>query len=197
MGSLLESTLNTRAILPDSYRFVRSDVPNRLTEQEIQWLISQNITTVIDLREETEREQKKCVLIDHEAFSYHCLPVTGGNVVPPTPDDVSKSYSKMVDEQMDKIIDVILLADTNVLYFCNAGKDRTGVVSAILLHKLGMERKYIVSDYMASKENLREVIDAYVGQFPDVNRDVITPHERYMEEFLDRLCGQKEGIGYV
>lgn len=49
---MLQSTKNTRAILPDSYRFVRSDVPDSLTEPEIQWLIKHNIVTVIDLRQD-------------------------------------------------------------------------------------------------------------------------------------------------
>ncbi len=187
MSSFLKSTKNTRAILKDSYKWVRSDVPNNLTEQEIQWLIENNIVTVVDLREESERKTKVCQLIHHEDFTYHCLPVTGGNVVPPTTDDVPKSYIKMVDERMKEIIDTILGAKTNVLYFCNAGKDRTGVVSAILLKKAGASREEIIDDYMQSKGNLKEMIDAYAAAFPGINKDVITPHERYMEEFLGWL----------
>ncbi len=39
--------------------------------------------------------------------------------------------------EIDKIINTIMNADSNVMYFCGAGKDRTGVVSAIILRKLG------------------------------------------------------------
>lgn len=106
--------------------------------------------------------------------------------MPESVDDVSSSYIKMVDEQMDKIIDLILTAETNVLYFCNAGKDRTGVVSAILLEKIGMSEEYIIHDYMESKANLKDMIEAYVKQFPDVDIDIITPQERYMREFLEK-----------
>ncbi len=55
MQSLLKSTKNTRAILPDSLQYIRSDVPSCLTEQEVQWLLGNNIATIIDLREEAER----------------------------------------------------------------------------------------------------------------------------------------------
>lgn len=189
MSSLLKSTQNTRAILPDSFRFVRSDVPHCITESEVQWLVDNNIVTVIDLREESERERKKCPLINNSSFQYYCMPVTGGNAIPQSVDDVSKSYIKMVDENMNKIISTIMKSDTNVLYFCNAGKDRTGVVSAILLHKLGMAQEYIINDYMKSKENLKNMLDAYAKAFPDVDIDVITPHERYMKEFLEWYCG--------
>lgn len=186
MGSMLKSTQNTRAILAESLRFVRSDVPDKITEQEVQWLIQNNIVTVIDLREESERAHRKCPLIDDPVFQYYCMPVTGGNAIPESVDEVSNSYIKMVDAQMDKIINTILTAETNVLYFCNAGKDRTGVVSAILLDKMGMGEDYIIADYMESEANLKNMLEAYAKQFPDVDIDVITPHERYMREFLEK-----------
>lgn len=119
------------------------------------------------------------------------MPVTGGNMIPKTTDDVSDSYIKMADEQMDKIVDFILKAETNVLYFCNAGKDRTGIVSAILLHKMGMSEEYIINDYMKSKENLKSMLESYVKQFPDVDIEIITPHERYMREFLKEYVRRK------
>ena len=187
MGSLLKSTRNTRAILPESFRFVRSDVPACITEEEIQWLIENDITTIIDLRDEEERARKKCSLDENPFFHYFCMPVTGGSKVPESVNDVSKSYINMADAQMETIIDTIWNAKTNVLYFCNAGKDRTGVVSALLLAKMGMSREYIIADYMESKQNLKDMLEAYAKQCPDVDIEVITPHERYMAEFLERV----------
>ena len=113
------------------------------------------------------------------------MPVTGGNSIPKSVDDVSKSYLKMADEQMDKIINTISKSEANVLYFCNAGKDRTGVVSAILLYKMGMSLDYIIRDYMESKNNLKNMLEECAKQFPDINIDIITPHERYIQEFLE------------
>ena len=115
------------------------------------------------------------------------MPVTGGSKVPESVNDVSKSYINMADAQMETIIDTIWNAKTNVLYFCNAGKDRTGVVSALLLAKMGMSREYIIADYMESKQNLKDMLEAYAKQCPDVDIEVITPHERYMAEFLERV----------
>ncbi len=182
--SILNSTLNTRAILPDSLRYVRSDVPDKLTEQETEWLLQEKITTIVDLRTEDEREKRKCPLAKDNRFRYLCMPVTGGNVVPETVDEVSKSYIAMADEQMKAIITAICEAETNVLYFCNAGKDRTGVVSAILLAKSGMDDEYIVKDYMKSKENLCPMLEDFAKKCPQVDIRVITPDERYMKEFL-------------
>lgn len=194
MGSLFKNTYNTRSILPDGFRFIRSDVPNRITEKEVQWLIDHNVTTIIDLRDDKEREQKKCQLINNKHFQYYCMPVTGGNSIPKSVDDVSKSYLKMADEQMDKIINTISKAEANVLYFCNAGKDRTGVVSAILLYKMGMSLDYIIKDYMDSKNNLKNILEEYAKQFPDINIDIIMPHERYIQEFLESYIAINNSI---
>lgn len=186
MNSLLNTTLNTRAILPDNLKYIRSDVPYKITETEIQWLIENNITTIIDLREEQECQQKKCPLIDNNNFNYLCMSVTGGNAIPQTVDDVSKSYIRMADSYMGKIIETIFSSEKNVMYFCNAGKDRTGVVSAILLNKLGYDREYIVNDYLKSAANLHEMLETFSSQRPEI-KDIITPNRRYMEEFLDWL----------
>ncbi len=186
MNSLLNSTQNTRAIITDNLKYIRSDVPYKITEAEIEWLVENNITTIIDLREENERQQKKCPLIDNSNFTYFCMPVTGGNTIPATTDDVSKSYIRMADENMDRIIEIILSSQANVMYFCNAGKDRTGVVSAILLNKLGYDREYIINDYLKSAENLREMLEAFSAQHPEI-KEIITPNRRYMNEFLDWL----------
>ena len=186
MSSLLNSTQNTRAILPDSLRYLRSDVPASLTESEIDWLRQQNIRCIVDLRSEKEQKKKPCPLSQQTDFVYHSLPVSGGNAVPACPDEVSASYVAMVDEQMEHIIYTIETSDCGVLYFCNAGKDRTGVVSALLLRRLGYDDEYIIKDYLQSADNLKEMLRSYAAS-SGVGIHIITPCRRYMEEFLQRL----------
>ncbi|MBQ4282934.1 MAG: GNAT family N-acetyltransferase [Lachnospira sp.] len=185
--SLFETTLNTRRILKNSLRYIRSDVPTTLTEKDIKWLIHNNIRTIIDLREERERVAKKCPLADNTDFDYICLPVSGGNTIPAMPAEVSASYVSMVDDNMQRIIDTLENATTNVLYFCNAGKDRTGVVSALLLKRRGYDDEYIVNDYMKSASNLKNMLVTYAESNLNVDINVITPHREYMWEMLARL----------
>lgn len=181
---LFRSTRNTRAILPDSLRFIRSDVPTTIIAQELQWLKENNILTIIDLREEHERLQKPCPLMHCKEFRYLCMPVAGGNTVPASPEEVPLSYRKMADAQMDNIMETMLHAKSNVLYFCNAGKDRTGVISAILLHRLGFSDEYIIADYLQSADNLTEVLQGFADSNPEIDIEVITPKRIYMEQFL-------------
>ena len=189
MASLLESTLNTRALPTGNYRYIRSDHPGNLTDEEIMWLYQNNITTIVDLREEKEYSEKPCRLETEEGFIYYHLPVTGGGGVPSSPDEVAASYLKMIDKQMEKIISTIMNAASNCMFFCTAGKDRTGVVSAIILKKLGYSDKVIIDDYMETKDNLTEVLTAYAAEHPEVDIDTIIPNENNIKKVLDMILG--------
>ena len=137
MSSLLTSTLNTRALPTGNMQYIRSDYPGELSDSEVEWLLENSVTTIVDLREEKEYIVKPCRLEHERGFRYYHMPVTGGGDTPKSPDTVSETYLGMLDGQMEKIINTIMNADSNVMYFCGAGKDRTGVVSAIILRKLG------------------------------------------------------------
>ena len=187
---IFQNTLNTRPIIENSFKYIRSDVPTKITENEKDWLLSNNVTTIVDLRTDEERMRKQCPLIDDNRFSYYVFTIAGGDKVPPSTDDVLKSYIAMVDTQFNTMIEFLLNTKSNVLYFCNAGKDRTGVVSAVLLYKLGMTNEYIVKDYMKSKFNLETLLNEFVRQNQAIDINVITPHEQYIEEFLKWYVGK-------
>ena len=93
----------------------------------------------------------------------------------------------MIDEQMDKIVNTIMNADSNVFYFCGAGKDRTGVVSAIILKKLGYDDQTIIDDYMKSKENLYDFLMGYGEEHPEVDINTILPKEENIKRVLETI----------
>lgn len=184
MSSLLKSTGNTRALPVGTMRYIRSDAPLNLTEEEIQWLSDNHISTLVDLRSDEEVSEHPCELAVKEGFQYYHLPVTGGGDIPKSREHLHTVYAQMIDEQMKKIIDTIMSAKSNVLYFCTAGKDRTGVVSAVLLRKLGYSDEIIIEDYMRSKDNLIDMLTAYVKEHPEVDREIIIPRVDNITELL-------------
>lgn len=186
MGSLLRSTLNTRALPVGGLRYIRSDAPLCLTEGEIQWLLDNHITTLVDLRSAQELERKPCPLQDVAGFTYYHIPVTGGGDTPKSREHLYEVYRGMVDAQMDAILETILNAASNVMYFCTAGKDRTGVVSALLLKRLGISEDVIVEDYMKSKDNLLDMLTSYVKNHPEVDIDIIIPQEENIRQVLSK-----------
>ena len=96
-------------------------------------------------------------------------------------------YAQMLDQQMEKIIDTIMSANSNVLYFCAAGKDRTGVVSAVLLRKLGYSDEIIIEDYMKSKENLADMLTAYAKERPEADMEIMIPHVDNISRLLKQI----------
>lgn len=187
MNLFFAAACNTRAILPGSLRYIRSDVPVHVSPEEKEKLLAENIRTVVDLRTAEECAARPCPLEEDKRFCYLHLPVTGGNAIPQSRAMVPVSYLKMVDEQMEHILDAICHAGSNVLYFCNAGKDRTGVVSALLLRRAGMPEEYIIEDYLRSGENLAPQLQAFARQNPGLDVGIITPKAEYMRQFLREL----------
>lgn len=57
----------------------------------------------------------------------------------------------------------------------------------MLLRRFGKNDEYIISDYMKYKDNLTEMLECFVRQYPEEDINVITPQERYMREFLEWL----------
>ncbi|MHB8894722.1 MAG: tyrosine-protein phosphatase [Candidatus Geothermincolia bacterium] len=68
----------------------------------------------------------------------------------------AEGYADIVGSQKSAVAAVFrTLADGSAypfLFHCNAGKDRTGVVSALLLELLGVPRQEIVEDYLLSAD---------------------------------------------
>lgn len=182
---IFECTMNTRPLISGSVKYIRSDVPTRVSEGEREALLSSGITTVIDLRTEAEREKKPCPLATDGAFVYHAISLTNGDKIPGAVGEVSQSYIGMVDDNFRRVMDILLNCEGGALYFCSAGKDRTGVVSAALLYRLGYPIEYIVSDYLESAVALRPFIAAFLKERPDVDVEVITPRSSYITEFID------------
>ena len=193
MGSILQTTLNTRTLPTGDLKYIRSDYPGKLTDDEVQWLRQNGITTIVDLREEKEYIARPCKLENEKGFIYYHLPVTGGGDTPKSPEAVAETYLGMLDEQMEKIIHTIMNAESNVMYFCGAGKDRTGVVSAIILKKLGCSDQVIIDDYMETKDNLMGFLTAYVKEHPEVNINIIIPNEDNIRKVLAMLSKKLEG----
>ena len=72
------------------------------------------------------------------------------------------------------------------MYFCNAGKDRTGVVTAIILSELGYSKQYITNDYLLSGQSLKEDRLLFAQNHPEIDINVITPKAESIKNFLER-----------
>ncbi|MBK1810715.1 tyrosine-protein phosphatase [Clostridium sp. YIM B02505] len=202
---LLSNTLNTRDLggypidngRATAYKtFIRSDVPHKLSEEDIQLLLSNNITTIVDLRSDEETENKPCALKDHNDFEYYHSKIYGDGYLPASVEEVPLSYFEIVDEQKTILntLRIFSKAKGGVLYHCTAGKDRTGVISALLLLLAGVSKTDILVDYQISQVYLNSMLQQYCKTNRNVDINIITPKMEHMEKFLDMFFDKYNSV---
>ncbi len=200
--SLLKTTQNTRDL--GGYRtsegtltryesILRSDVQNYPCKEDFEYLISKDITTIIDMRGQKDVDRKPSGFADRNDFEYYNLQITEGSGVPESVEAVPVSYMGIAKAKaMPEVFKCIANAKTGVMFNCTAGKDRTGVVAALLLLHAGVGDKDIIDNYVLTKEYGGERLELVHKNFPEVDMNIVTPCKMFMEEFL-RLFREEYG----
>src|ERR1019366_1531021 len=91
----------------------------------------------------------------------------GDAVVAPAPpgDDLAERYLWYLDVGCQALVDALTLlgdpASFPLVFHCAAGKDRTGVLAALVLEILGVEREIIVADYVITAERMELIMGRY------------------------------------
>lgn len=170
-------------------RFLRADNPMGLSESDIQWLLDRNITTVLDLRTVEETQRSPDQLASRPEFTYHHIPFVGIDKLPNLEADVGLAYFNALDQQVSahSIMSVIAAAPGGVLYHCTAGKDRTGLISALLLSLVGVSQEDILADYQVSETYLAEIVKRIKAAVPNISAFIGNSKSGYMEDCLARL----------
>jgi protein-tyrosine phosphatase len=185
-------------------RLFRADGLNKLTEADRSQLLDLGVATVIDLRTVDEAEQRGRFPVAQVPVRYVDLPLT--DVLPTTEEMpswaeasyVASRYALMVAEggpALTRAFDALASSDSlPAVFHCSAGKDRTGVLSALILAFLGVPDETIVADYALSGPAMERLLDRLKAEYPDSVEEVM----RYapavlqvlpetMEEFLASL----------
>jgi protein tyrosine/serine phosphatase len=90
-----------------------------------------------------------------------------------------------------------------VLIHCAAGKDRTGLISALLLRLAGVPEAEIAEDYAESEVNLAELTSKWIAEAPDGaererRRQLSTTPREAMLGVLEALDERYGGVrGYL
>jgi protein-tyrosine phosphatase len=160
---------------------VRADNVRALTDEGWRALADHGVQRIVDLRfpEELAEDQPRDVDIDVVHVS-----VLGPGFDPEyvkeldahlaSVDDVADHYAwSYVDfleryrERFGEVFAAIADAEGTVVVHCVAGKDRTGLVSALLLRLAGVDHATIGADYARTAENLRPRRDAWLREVSD------------------------------
>lgn len=153
---------------------VRSDSPHRLSAVGRQALLDHGVRTVVDLRLPAELALDASPFAepgDHD-IDYVNISFIDPDAPPTTPPaTMADDYMGMLDRFRSRVAEVIrAIANARsggVVIHCAAGRDRTGMISALLLDLVGVPRDLIAEDYGLSSEYLRSVSEAWIASEPD------------------------------
>ena len=145
----------------------RSDALHHLTPRGVAQLRDElRVGEVVDLRSTGELHADGRGLLAAAATRFHHLPLFDGDMlvdpVRAREFTLADRYFMMAEyarEPIARVITTIARARAPAVYHCAAGKDRTGVISAVLLALLGVKDAIIVADYAATQDNLDPIID--------------------------------------
>ncbi|BCH21210.1 tyrosine-protein phosphatase [Mesorhizobium sp. L-8-3] len=180
---------------------LRGDGLARLSAGDRAMLLGEGLRTVIDLRSRHERQAEPNPFEGHPNVWFHNIPLFGALAPIEAAKgavgrfDMAARYREAIDhcqDQIAQVISTIASADDGVVLFhCSAGKDRTGIIAALLLSLAGVDDDTIVEDYVLTAavaapllERLRaeaigrggsaELVDSFLTSEPETMRGLLT-----------------------
>jgi protein tyrosine/serine phosphatase len=115
------------------------------------------------------------------------------------------SYLRLRPDSIVGAVRAIANAQGAVLVHCAAGKDRTGVIVALALDAVGVEREMIVADYLASAERIEAIVARLIsspvyraeleGHDPQQHAPLPGTMERVFELIDERHGGSAAWLG--
>jgi len=193
-------------------RVFRSDALHGMTEGDVRMYDDLGLTAVYDLRSDVE------IAENPDPMPSRHLPMLSR----PAGDNVAGAFDGATSEDGERLLAGIYIGQINhaattigelfsalaesdrlpAVFHCHAGKDRTGLVAALLLEALGVERDAILDDYeLTARYRLRAQQDQTfermmkLGLAPEAAAGVLTAPRWAMRsalEYLDREYGNVE-----
>jgi protein-tyrosine phosphatase len=159
--------------------FVRCEAPCELTEGDLAFLREYGLTTVVDFRGDEEVARRRSALEGLPWVDYRRSPTFNGQVAfgaragdagPPVTAFVrwGEKYVEMADDCRDWVARTLTLlagARGAAMFNCTTGKDRTGIISALLLSLAGVRGEDIVADYCVSEVYLARVYEPLLREY--------------------------------
>ena len=161
-----------------SHRLLRTGNISKIIPKDEKFLLDYGLTKIIDLRSPAEckaNPDQNIPGVDHYEFPLSVDDNTGGNGLDMSidfehyrhdqyagfytmcqryHDHVSNKFSQNSIRQIINLI--AATTEGSVLYHCSEGKDRTGLVTVILLYILGVDLETIRQDYLYSNLMLND-----------------------------------------
>lgn len=188
-------------------KLIRSDVPNELTREEWNQLIARGVRTVIDLRSEGERIYMPYTAPDEIEIFQMPMQQSETDFMKSRESSelaavafarsLSDMYGHILFSNTSVVADILnttcsQLEKGGVLFHCSVGKDRTGILAALIYILCGVAEVDIIADY--------QVTETYIAGKSKISSLLPAGYEKMLEskaetmqDFLRQVKAQ-EGI---
>jgi protein tyrosine/serine phosphatase len=187
-------------------RLLRAGTLQDLTPDDVAYLTEDlGVGTVVDLRLTDEAAREGSALSGIRAVRYFSLPLSSaGNVrsdivADGAEMDIVGHYVALLEGSAANIVTAArIFADDMsgpAIFHCAAGKDRTGVLAAVVLDAVGVSREAIIADYALTGQRMKQISARLLrlATYRDMRalsrgiKGAATADEESMAAFLDEL----------
>jgi protein-tyrosine phosphatase len=152
----------------------RADGLSELTGADLAVFRQLGIRTVVDLRTGHELEQSRFDVAAHPV-EFHHFPfiksLANDEEFARVPGFLGVQYRQMLEDAAPQIVGALTALATPearpAVFHCTAGKDRTGLLSALVLSLLGVPEDTVVADYALSGGAMTRLRAKLVVKYPD------------------------------
>lgn len=179
-------------------RLLRSDAPDRLGPEGFGQLAEMGVRTIIDLRHLAEIPPSSMETIRAAGIGRHHISLFPDLDPTRMGTDLSALYQRTLEERSEPIAKILrTVADAPqgaVLFHCTLGKDRTGIVAALLLALAGVVDADIATDYSLSEGRIAPLQKSLMeramaqGVEPDIARDLLSARPATMTALLQFIA---------
>jgi protein-tyrosine phosphatase len=159
-------------------RVYRADGIHRIEGADLARVAALGIRTVLDLRTRGECDDHGRVRTDAMNATYHHLPLLENvwerdlyGAEHDAVEFLADRYVEMLARGADSIVTALCaVGDAErlpLVFHCSAGKDRTGVLAAVILSVLGVSDDDIAADYALSRTAMREMAEWVRSERPE------------------------------
>jgi protein-tyrosine phosphatase len=181
---------------------LRSDSPHNLTADQCQALVATPLHTVLDLRRAAELTQSPNPFANIPNIQYHQINLNSDETLAATSPTLTVFYIKVLDTGQTGFQEAFeTLAQPSAfpaLVHCAVGKDRTGLVVALLLSLANVPNQIIAEDYSLSEAYLAPLFQQFRQRATEAGEDIGKfAHllESRTETMLDTLAYLDETYG--
>jgi protein-tyrosine phosphatase len=180
-----------------SHKYIRASSCANATEEDLEDLYDYGVRISIDLRSEFEKTNQPSLLKNYRDLEYYEVDLFQNSQAVVVPEEVKNYkdlggfYIYIIEAMKKSLLEVFkIFVDhpyETILFHCSAGKDRTGIISGLLLDLVGCHDYDIVKDYSESYENNIEINEQLKTMMEEENEEYLKSSPRYMMELLDYL----------